>query len=166
MEAIVEELIAVISKEIDAFNRLLETLHAKQRAIVEGQIEQLNGHVEDETRLADETKSLENERLASSQKLARELEMTNVNPRLSEIIGQVEERYAKRLGEQRDLLRNLVQRIQIMNQNNQFLLDHSLKFIEKSMAVLLSSQEQGKVYKKDGGVNPGLRESKMLDQTI
>ncbi len=163
MEAIVEELIEIIASEIEAFNSLLKTLHEKQRAIVEGEIDKLNASVESETELASQTKSLEAERMDRSRKLARQLDMENLNPRLSEIIDKVEKRYAQRLQEQRDLLRNLIERIQIMNKNNQFLLNHSLKFIEKSMELLLSPDATN-VYKKDGKMNKAVQRKNVLDQ--
>lgn len=164
MEAIIEELIDVIAEEIEAFNQLLVTLHDKQRAIVEGEIERLNTTVEHESKLAMETKSLEALRLDKSQKLAEQLEMESLNPKLSEIIEKVEKRYAQRLSEQRDLLRTLVKKIQVLNKSNQFLLDYSLKFIEESMAVLLSGAEPKNIYKKDGKM---LKEMKniVLDQS-
>ncbi|MFQ5649060.1 MAG: flagellar protein FlgN [bacterium] len=166
MEAIVEELIEIIAKEIHAFSSLLEILHEKQRAIVEGEIERLNVSVENETELASETKSLESERIKRSRTLAKQLEMENLNPKLSEIIEKVEKRYAKRLQEQRELLRNLVERIQHMNKNNQFLLNHSLNFIEKSMEVLLTSSDPVKVYRKDGKLRKGLQKMNVLDHVV
>jgi len=163
MEEIVEELIIIISQEIKSFERLLSTLHEKQRAIVEGEISKLNESVENETRLASKTKSLENERVKRSQELAAELEMKNINPKLSEIIENVEQKYAKRLGEQRDLLKNLIEKIQVMNANNQFLLNYSLSFIEKSMELLLTSNEPANVYKKDGKLKKKL--VKVVDES-
>ncbi len=164
MEAIIEELIDVIAEEIEAFNELLVTLHDKQRAIVEGEIEQLNTTVELETKLANETKSLEALRLNKSQKLAEQLEMDSLNPKLGEIIDQVEKKYAQRLSDQRNLLRTLVGKIQVLNKSNQFLLDYSLEFIEKSMAVLLSGTEPMSIYKKDGKMLKGLKNI-VLDQS-
>lgn len=166
MEDIVEELIEIIAREIEAFNGLLQTLHDKQRAIVEGEIERLNATVEDESRIASETRTLEAERVERSRKLAEHLEMENLNPKLSELIDKVEKRYAQRLREQRDLLRSLVERIQTMNKNNQFLLNHSLNFIEKSMELLLTSNAPLNLYKKDGKVNSGPGAIKVLDHFV
>lgn len=163
MEAIVEELIAIISQEIDAFNRLLATLHEKQRAIVEGEVEKLNDSVKNETRLASETKSLEAERLKRSQELAAELEMKNLNPKLGELIESVEKKYAKRLKEQRELLKNLIGKIQVLNKSNQFLLNYSLNFIEKSMEMLMTNNDKPNIYKKDGKIKKEIRQ--VVDQT-
>ncbi len=166
MESIIEELIAIIAQEIETFNKLLNTLHDKQRAIVEGEIEQLNASVKAETAIASETKTLEEERLARARQLARTLEMEEVDPKLSEIIDKVEKKYAQRLDEQRDLLRALIEKVQVLNQNNQFLLDYSLNFIEKSMELLLTGGQKLPIYQKDGQVRKDLQKYKVLDQSV
>ena len=165
MEAILEDLIAIISQEIEAFNQLLKTLHEKQRAIVEGEIEKLNSTVQDENQLAKETKSLEALRIERSQELALQLEMDNLNPKLSEIIAKVENKYAQRLQEQRDLLRSLVEKIQVLNQSNQFLLDYSLNFIEKSMELLLTANDKRNIYQRDGKILKG-QKNIVVDQCM
>jgi len=166
MEAIVEQLIAVVSKEIDAFNQLLTTLHEKQRAIVEGEIERLNVSVEEESAIAITAKNLEAERIRSSNRLARKLSMGNLNPKLSEIIENVEQKYAQRLREQRDLLRSLIQKVRTLNENNQFLLNYSLNFIEKSMEILLTGGDPLKIYKPDGQVRTDIHKRKALDHSV
>ncbi|MCZ6819463.1 MAG: flagellar protein FlgN [Calditrichaeota bacterium] len=164
MEAILEELTAIIAREIEAFDKLLKTLHDKQRAIVEGEIDRLNSSVEEEGELASETKALEVERIDRSRRLAKELSMENLNPKLSEIIERVEKKYAQRLRGQRDLLKSLIGKVQILNQNNQFLLNYSLNYIEKSMEILLTGNKQANIYRKDGKVEKEVR--KVFDQCI
>ena len=166
MEHIIEELIAIISSEIDAFNDLLETLHEKQRAIVEGEISRLNKHVQTETRIANQTRSLEAERIERSKELAEELRIESLNPKLSEIIEKVEEKYAQRLSEQRDLLRSLVQKVRNLNESNQFLLNYSLKFIEKNMEMLFGESPSPNIYKKDGKLQKEAAKSKIVDHSV
>jgi flagellar biosynthesis/type III secretory pathway chaperone len=166
MEHILEELIAIIGNEIDAFNDLLNTLHEKQRAIVEGEISRLNKHVQNETRLANETRSLEVERIERSKQLAEELDIESLNPKLSEIIEKVEEKYAQRLSEQRELLISLVQKVRNLNESNQFLLNYSLKFIEKNMEMLFGDGEQPNIYKKDGKLHKDAPKSKLFDHSV
>jgi len=166
MQAIVEQLITIVSKEIDAFDQLLTTLREKQRAIVEGEIERLNASVKEESEIANAARNLEGERIESSKRLARELSMENLNPKLSEIIDNVEQKYAQRLQEQRDLLRAMIQKVQTLNQNNQFLLNYSLNFIEKSMEILLTGGERLKIYRPDGQVRTDIQKRKALDHSV
>jgi flagellar biosynthesis/type III secretory pathway chaperone len=165
MEHIIEEVIAIIANEIEAFNELLKTLHHKQRAIVEGEISRLDKHVQAETRLASQTRSLEAERIERSRELAEELQIETLNPKLSEIIDKVEEKYAQRLSEQRELLRTLVQKVRNLNQSNQFLLNHSLQFIEKNMEMLFGEHQSPNIYRKDGKVHKEAAKSKILDHS-
>lgn len=165
MEKIIEELIHVCSKEIDAFNKLLETLHSKQRAIVEGELERLKNHVEDENKIVDETRALEAQRVAHTQDLAQQLSL-NGNPKLSEIIEKVEERYAQRLQEQRDLLRTVIEQIHDLNENNQFLINYSLQFIETNMNLLLAGKDEKKFYRQDGKVQKESQSPKLVDHRI
>jgi len=165
MEKIIEELIQVCSKEIDAFNKLLKTLHSKQRAIVEGELERLKNHVEVENKIVDETRDLEAQRVARTQDLAKQLSL-NGNPKLSEIIEKVEERYAQRLQEQRDLLRTAIEQIHDLNENNQFLINYSLQFIETNMNLLLAGKEEKKFYRQDGKVQKESQSPKLVDHRI
>jgi flagellar biosynthesis/type III secretory pathway chaperone len=166
MQAIIEELIVIMSKEIEAFNDLLGTLHLKQRAIVEGEVERLNQTVQDETKLARETKALEGERIERTRELAKKLHIKNANPRLTEIIEKVEEQYAHRLQEQRDLLRSLVEKIHNLNQGNQFLLNYSLKFVEKTMEILFNGNDKSSLYKKDGQLQKSMTKNRIFDHSV
>lgn len=166
MDAIVEDLISIIASEIEAFEQLLKTLHAKQRAIVEGQIERLNKYVQTENKLAHKTKSIEAERLEKTKELAKNLSLDDLNPRLSKIIEGVEGKYAQRLEEQRDLLTSLVEKIQTLNKSNQFLLNHSLKFIEQSIKILLGGNDKASIYQKDGKLQAKVGKFKVLDHSI
>jgi len=166
MEQIIEELIQVCSKEIKAFNKLLKTLHSKQRAIVEGELERLKNHVEDENKIVHETRDLEAQRLARTQDLAKQLSLTDGSPKLSEIIDKVEERYAQRLREQRDLLRTVIEQIHDLNENNQFLINYSLQFIETNMNLLLAGKEEKKFYRQDGKVQKDAQSPKLVDHRI
>ncbi|HEX9654801.1 MAG TPA: flagellar export chaperone FlgN, partial [bacterium] len=117
-------------------------------------------------KLARETRALEEERVERTRALAKKLDIKNLNPRLSEIIQKVEKQYARRLQEQRDLLRSLVQKIHNLNQSNQFLLNYSLKFIEKTMEILLNGSDRASMYKKDGKLGKSLRRKRILDQSV
>ncbi len=163
MENIVEELIEVIAREVDAFNGLLQTLHDRQRAIVEGQFDRVDLTVADENRIAGETRTLQAERVERSHKVAEYLEMENLNPKFGELIDKVEKRYAERLRAQRDLLCNLFERIQNMNENNQFLLNHSLNVLEENMELLFASNAS---LKKDDKVKKGPDTSKVPDHIV
>ncbi len=165
MDQIIEELISVCSREIDAFNRLLSTLHQKQRAIVEGEIDRLKRSMEEEEHLIQETQTLEKERVQRTRDLAEALSLKRLNPRLSEIIDKVETTYAQRLQEQRNLLLSIVERIQNLNQSNQFLLNYSLQFIDNSMRMLFHGQESP-VYKKDGKMQAQNQEARLVDHRI
>lgn len=166
MDAIIEDLISIIASEIEAFEQLLKTLYAKQKAIVEGQTERLNKYVHSENKLANKTKSIESDRLAKTKELAEKLALDDLNPRLTRIIEEVEGKYAERLQEQRDLLKSLVEKIQTLNKSNQFLLNYSLKFIENSMKILLGGNDKAPIYKKDGKLQNEVAKYKVLDQSI
>ncbi len=166
MDAIIEDLISTIAGEIDAFEQLLKTLHEKQRAIVEGQTERLNKYVQSESKLVNKTKAIETERLAKTKELAKKLSLDDLNPRLSKIIEEVEGKYTERLGEQRDLLMSLVEKIQTLNKSNQFLLNYSLRFIEKSMKILLGGNDKASNYQEDGKLQTSVGKYKMLDHSI
>jgi len=166
MEEIIRELVQTVSKEIDAFNRLLSTLRNKQKAIVEGELEKLKNHVDDENKLITETKGLEADRISTTQALAEELSLSSATPKLTDIIDNVESKYAERLREQRDLLKSILGEIRDLNDNNQFLINYSLSFIENNMRMIMTGKEELPVYRKDGSKHPSVENPRMLDQTL
>lgn len=166
MEKIIEQLLLVISKEIDAFNQLLQTLHEKQRAIVEGAIDRLKDKIRAEDEIIRQTKELEAERCNRTQELAKELSLENLDPHLSDIIARVEEKYAQRLHEQRTLLMSLIGEIKHLNKSNQFLLNYSIQFVDNSMRLLLKGNETQSTYQKDGKLRKGAETPKIVNQVL
>lgn len=166
MEKIIDELVRIMTEEIKAFNKLLATLKAKQKAIVEGEIEKLKVQVKNEEKIIKETASLEKIRQEQTQILAEQLMMKTGNPKLNEIIEKVEEKYAQRLTEQRDLLKTLLEKIQHLNASNQFLINYSLKFIEDNLRLLSNAQNQTTFYAKNGERQNTLNKQIILDKEI
>ena len=119
-----------------------------------------------ENKLAHKSKSIEAERLEKTKELAKNLSLDDLNPRLSQIIEGVEGKYAQRLEEQRDLLTSLVEKIRTLNKSNQFLLNHSLKFIEQSIKILLGGNDKASIYHKDGKLQAKVGKFKVLDHSI
>ena len=58
---------------------------------------------------------------------------------LSQIIPLVEQRYAKRLSELKELLKTLSTKIQQTNQRNRVLLENSLDFVDRCLKVLVDN---------------------------
>ena len=152
MESVVKDLTDVIEREVKAFQSLLEALLDQQASILRGDILSVSLSNEEVESIVTETKRLEKERCGKSKDLSRCLDVEG-ELTLSEIIPRVELRYADRLKELRHILEALSEKIQRTNKRNNYLLEHSLKFVDNCLRVLVEGREGKLSYDRTGKVD-------------
>jgi hypothetical protein len=149
VEKVIKDLSNIIEDEVKAFQLLLETLLEQQASILRGDalsVSKSNNEVE---RLVAETKKLEKERRGISQDLSRCFEL-QCELTLTQIIPVVEERYAARLKELKDIIHVLSEKIQSTNRRNRYLLEHSLQFVNNCMRILSETRTIKIAYNREG----------------
>lgn len=146
---IVRDLIQNIEQEVNGFQSLLDALLDQQASILKGDAESVSKSNETVELIVAQTEALERERVGKSDDLSRILDMDE-HLTLSEIIPLVEQSYARRLNEQKEMLETLSQKIQRTNERNRHLLSHSIQFVNKCLHLLCEGQVQGTVYGRQG----------------
>lgn len=159
---IVANLTETVEKEVKAFHALFDVLMGQQASILQGDAESVSKSNEEVERIVSETKQLENEVRGKSRILSEHFD-ADEDLSLSRIIPLVEDRYAARLSELRELLITLHAKIQRTNQRNSYLLENSLRFIDESSRILaggisgdISYSKEGKTERKESSLFSGM----------
>jgi len=153
IEKLVSNLAQIVEKEASAFQALLDTLLDQQASIIKGDAAAVNLSNEKVEQIVAETRDLERQRLGKTQSLGEQLSMDAEGQlSLSQVIPMVENRYASRLKELREVLVMLMGKVQKTNERNRFLLSNSLKFVDNCMRILVENQHKPTGYSRQGVV--------------
>ncbi len=148
---LVQDLTSVVEQEVKAFQLLLDALLEQQASILRGDSLSVTRSNNEVDAIVAETKILERTRQGKSQDISRFLNVEE-ELTLSEMLPHVEQRYADRLGELKLVLLTLSQKIQSTNQRNQYLLEHSLRFVDNCLRVLVNGRDGEIAYNPSGKI--------------
>lgn len=154
LSPVVQELTQIVEREVKAFQSLLEALVAQQQSIIKGDALSVSISSEEVERIVARTKELERERTGKSREITKQLDVEK-ELTLTQLIPLVEERYADRLQELKEMVIHLSKKIQTTNERNRFLLENSLRFVDKSLRILMEGRGARGVsdaYDKNGKV--------------
>ena len=142
MASLIEELVTVLTKEVDVYEELLPVAQAKTPMIIENNLEGLQSTTEREQELVDQVTHLENQRMRIVRNIAIVLGKKESEITSKDIIGSL----VKEPGEQRklkvlhDQLRNTIQQLIEINNRNKSLINQSLEMIEFNMNFIQSTR--------------------------
>ena len=131
MEALIVELVEVIQKEICSFQRLLEVLEQEQQALVHHEVEALESALEGKRGPIVEAAELEAERMRIVEQLSAVLQEDPSSLSLKRLIERVQGPQSERLGEMRETLIELQEKIRTVNRHNTLLIKQSMKYMDK-----------------------------------
>lgn len=151
IDGVVRDFTRVVEQETEAFESLLEALLAQQACILKGDADDVSQSNETVERMVVETKKLEKERQGKARVLSHCLEAEE-ELTLSQLIPLVEEKYASRLRDLKGVLHVLSEKIQDTHERNQYLLDHSLRFIDRCLRLLTEGRGNKMSYSRRGSV--------------
>lgn len=151
VERVLTDLTVVIEQEVRVFQSLLDTLLQQQASILKGDTVLVSRSSDDVERIMAETRVLEKTRRNKSRDLSRRFR-TDDELTLTQLIPLVEEKYAERLDELKDILHELSSKIQTTNKHNQRLLEHSMKFVDHCIRMLVENKQAGVSYGPHGTV--------------
>jgi len=141
IDGILQRLIRILSQEIVTYTKLLTALEEKQQAIIQGKVKDMQLITEKEQSILSNVKLTENERnIAISNLRNNSKDMKDVE-NLTQLIAVVEIKYQDRLEEIQKSLQNVLEKVALKNEQNKFLLNHSISFVQTMIKDLLSSNE-------------------------
>jgi hypothetical protein len=156
IDLILQRLIRILSQEIVTYTKLLTSLEEKQQAIIQGEIENMKIITEKEQVILTDAKLTEQERNVSIAKLRTNGENMNDVENLTQLIAVVETKYHSRLSEIQESLKDILEKVALKNEQNKFLLNHSIHFVQTMIKDLLTSNESmNDLYAQNGRkINP------------
>jgi len=141
IDGILQRLIRILSQEIVTYTKLLTSLEEKQQAIIQGKVDEMQNIAEKEQSILSDAKLTENERNLAISNLRNNSNSMKDVENLTELIAVVETKYHSRLTEIQESLQNILEKVALKNEQNKFLLNHSIHFVQTMIKDLLSSNE-------------------------
>ena len=141
IDGILQRLIRILSQEIVTYTKLLTSLEEKQQAIIQGKVDEIHLITEKEQSILSDAKLTENERNLAISNLRNNSNSMKDVENLTQLIAVVETKYHSRLTEIQESLQNILEKVALKNEQNKFLLNHSIHFVQTIIKDLLSSNE-------------------------
>ena len=141
IDGILQRLIRILSQEIVTYTKLLSSLEEKQQAIIQGKVDEMQLITEKEQSILSDAKLTENERNLAISNLRNNSNSMKDVENLTQLIAVVETKYHSRLTEIQESLQNILEKVALKNEQNKFLLNHSIHFVQTIIKDLLSSNE-------------------------
>ena len=141
IDGILQRLIRILSQEIVTYTKLLTSLEEKQQAIIQGKVDEMQDIAEKEQSILSDAKLTENERNLAISNLRNNSNSMKDVENLTQLIAVVETKYHSRLTEIQESLKNILEKVALKNEQNKFLLNHSIHFVQTMIKDLLSSNE-------------------------
>jgi len=151
LDTVVSNVTSIVEEEATAFKALLEELLLQQTSILNGDSDKVEKTNQKVAEIVANTRKLENDRVEELKVLSAHLQVEIEDAlNLTTLIPLVEQRYARRLEELKDILLILMDKIQSTNKRNAYLLDHSLEFVYNCMEVLVAGHQPNDTYSSNG----------------
>ena len=135
-----ENLIEVLQQQSEVYAGLLELSQQKTPYIVAGDLEKINQITDEEQVWLSKLAPLERKRTEVTKDIANVLNRDVATLKISNLVEMLSSRpqEAAALASARDSLAEVVKSLQLVNERNRELIDHSLKLVEFDMTLLQS----------------------------
>ena len=147
------QLVEIVRKEVETFQSLLDSMNGEQNSLVRQDVEGIQRAVEEQRELAANAGALERARVKLVTELSRELGETASDLTLKRLIDRIEGPQSRQLGEMRDTLISMHEKIQEANRQNALLIKQSMKYVDKTLQILTGDGLETGVYAQSGKVS-------------
>ncbi len=135
LDGVVQSLTQIIEKEVKAFQSLLHILFSQPSSSTISTVDY------EVNRIVAQTRQLEEERCGKSKDISRYLDIKEPLT-FSQLIPLVEQRYAKRLGELKEVLLVLSDKFKNTQRENRDYLENTLSFVNRSLDSIVGSRNR------------------------
>ncbi len=162
-----EGLINILNQEVAMYEKMAGVIQKKQDAIIAGQIEELKEFVATEKTLINESLAIAKKRQEMQKRLRQKLNLKEPEPKLKIFIEMADTADTVKLSNLRYRLKNVLNQITRINNENKLLLDFSIEHVKGLAHLFLNvDNEDNNVYGMDGVVHMKQAGNKMLDFQI
>ncbi len=142
MASLTEELISVLEKEHEAYDRLIPLTERKTKVIISGDLDELQKITDEEQEMIDHVSALEKQREEVIINMGTVLNRDPKTLKLKAMVKLLDKRpeEQKRLATLHDLLTAQLKRVSEQNDKNKMLINQSLEMIQFEMNLIQSSR--------------------------
>ena len=166
MEHLLKKLLGLLEHATELYQSLFDVVQQEKEAVVGLNLQQLNQVCKAKDNLLLKLRILEEQREQLMDKLALDLDCSPQEISLTRLSQWVEEPYAGMLRERSTHLLSLIQTLQEANQQNKYLLLHSLELIRGSYNLLNRAIAANPVYHRRGNVQNNRQTGKLVCNDI
>ncbi len=166
MEHLLKKLLGLLEHATELYQSLFAVVQQEKDAVVGLNLKQLNQACKAKDNLLLKLRILEEQRQQLMDKLASDLNCSPQEISLTQLSQWVGEPYAGMLRERSTDLLSLIQKLQEANQQNKFLLSHSLELIQGSYHLLNNAMAASPVYYRRGAVQNNGQTGKLVCSDI
>ena len=153
MDSTMLQLVEIVRKEIETFEALLDSMAQEQKGLVTQDMATIEKAVADQRELAANAGALERARIRLVKEISAELGETASDLTLKRLIDRIQGPHSQQLGEMRDTLIGMHERIQTANRQNALLIKQSMKYVDKTLHILTGDGPETGVYAQSGKVS-------------
>lgn len=139
-DQITRQLSQVVAREVEHLDSLLQLLTEQQRFLVENNVAAVEQNVQEQERAIHRSRELETQRQHLLGRLAQSIDGDPRELTLSRLTGVLSGTYASRLKSLQQTMLSITGNIQQVRQQNEMLINRSLKHIGETMRLLAGSQ--------------------------
>ena len=162
----ISKLIVTLSEEMQMYNELLLALREKQSSIIEGKVQGLKDALIKEQAIIRQTREKGEERAEDFQAVVDAVGQDGQVRNVSQLINVVESTYAERLSDIQRSLHKIANQVSIVNEENRYLLEYSIKFVREAARELIKSSDHFPVYSAEGTGKEPAANSGIIEGTI
>ena len=149
MEDIINIFIDVVKKEIKYNKQLLELLIEEQKILISEDITAVEKNVKEQDYLINTIKKFEEVRIESVKKISEMFGVPEKNLRFNDIVELVQDQYSEEIFMLMEELKSVLENIVKINNNNKYLVENGLKFLEENIKVFYGADKKELFYKKE-----------------
>ena len=149
MEPLLRRLSEILFQEIAQYSKLLDILSIERHAIAVDSAERIHEILKQQETLILELKALEEARVTVMNKLVEQFQTSTQKLTLLELAAQVKEPFASEYKELSRQLGELFQQLEQVNQDNAYLIDRSLDYVNSSLRLFAATDLFGVGYSRN-----------------
>ena len=152
MDSTMLQLVELVQKEVEMFQALLDLMESEQKALIVQDVAEIEKTVSSQREVAVNAVALERARTKLVAELSQELGETASELTLKSLIDRIEGEHSNHLGEMRETLIAMHEKIQNANKQNALLIKQSMKYVDKSLQILAGDGPETGVYAQSGKI--------------
>ena len=164
MKTLLHDLGTLLARQVDQLRTLESLMRSQQQALARKDVEAILESISGQEACLAGIQALEDERVRLMRRISSVLGMGEGAITLRELTDRLEPEVGSELRETGRAIRDTLQNIGRVNQDNRRLIQHSLDFVQEMLAAWTGSVPTKRVYEPSGALSPRPQGRTLIDQ--